>query len=1118
MNCPSCAAALPDDAAFCGRCGSALRSERACARCGRSNASEMRFCLGCGSPLAPVQHPDPRAYTPKHLADKILASKSALEGERKQVTVLFADVKSSKELAESVDPEEWHQILDRFFQILADGVHRYEGTINQYTGDGIMALFGAPIAHEDHAQRACFAALHLQGELRRYAEEIKRTRALSFAARLGLNSGDVVVGKIGDDLRMDYTAQGSVVGVAQRMEQLAEPGRVYVAEPTAKLVGGYFALRDLGPFELKGMREPIRVHELEGAGTLRTRFDVSLARGLSKFVGRGDEMLVLESALARATEGNGQVVGVVAEAGVGKSRLCFEFAERCRARGIPVHEAHGVAHGKSIPLLPVLELWRNYFGITEQDGERAARDKIAGRVVLLDAALTDALPLLFDLLGVPDPERPAPRIEAEARQRQLAEITRRLAQARSRREPAVFLMEDLHWIDEASEWFVESLVESLPRARTLLLVNFRPEYDAAWMKRSWYRQLPLLPLGPEATDALLAALLGTDPSLAGLGALLRERTGGNPFFVEEVVQSLLEHGALVREGERVRLTRSVAEIEIPATVQAVLAARIDRLPEREKQLLQTASVLGRTFSEPLLAQISDLVEAERREALRALVDAEFLYEESLYPVTEYAFKHPLTQEVAYRTQLGATRARVHAAVARALEEMDPDKLDERAALLAHHWEGAGEAREAARWHRRAAEWAGGNHMAEAMRHWRRVRDLLDTLPPSPETLAEGAVARAQLILDARRVTGFSEDVEALARDGRRLAEESGDLRALAIVLFSTGYYDVVGGSLLAGVALLEEARKRADEIRDLGLQLATRCFLSFPLAYLGRLEEALRLSVEAVALGEGDPLAGSDLLGYSPLLLLLAQRGWYLPAAGRLSEAARGLDRALEVSRESGQWVAARTAHGSHVLVCQFTGDAQAALAHGRASLELAEKAAHNPGRVGSRMFLGLANLIVGQPREAVESLAQALALTRETRSMLFHEPYILALLARARLGVGDVAAARATAAEALDAAKRRGTRLFEIDAWLALARIEIHGAGADALAEARSALDRAESLVRQIGASGHLPFLHEERAALARLQGNEEAAVRELREAQRLFAEVGATGHATRLARELAP
>ena len=411
MICSSCTQSNPIEARFCNGCGAPLA--RRCSRCDTENPPGARFCNGCGSALgsiaaAPVAAStvparDARTYTPKHLADKILQSRSALEGERKQVTVLFADVKGSMELAEQLDPEEWHRILERFFAILTEGVHRFEGTVNQYTGDGIMALFGAPIAHEDHAQRACYAALHLRDELARYTTEVKREYGISFSTRMGINSGEVVVGSIGDDLRMDYTAQGHTVGLAQRMESLASPDSCYLTSATAALAGGYFALENLGEFRVKGVVEPVHVHRLIGVGTARTRFDISRAKGLSRFVGRTTDMRTLDDAVMQTAAGNGQVVGVVAEAGAGKSRLCFEFLESCRARGMRVYEGHAVAHGKNIPLLPILELFRAWFGITSQDDARSAREKIAGRMVVLDESLAETLPLLYDFLGVADP-------------------------------------------------------------------------------------------------------------------------------------------------------------------------------------------------------------------------------------------------------------------------------------------------------------------------------------------------------------------------------------------------------------------------------------------------------------------------------------------------------------------------------------------------------------------------------------------------------------------------------------------------------------------------------------------------------------------------------------------
>ena len=478
MNCPTCGHANPERVKFCFECGAALGGR--CASCGSELSPAAKFCGECGAKVAPAApqrdgpsppERSPRDYTPKHLADKILQSKSALEGERKQVTVLFADVKGSMALAESVDPEEWHRILERFLQILSDGVHRFEGTVNQYTGDGIMALFGAPIAHEDHAQRACYAALHMRDALRELAREVKRSHGLEFATRIGINSGEVVVGKIGDDLRMDYTAHGHTVGLAQRMEALASAGSIYLASPTAALVRGYFALEDLGEFEVKGAATPVRVFELQSPRTARTHFDLSRARGLTRFVGRAADLRTLEDALEQTAAGNGQVVGVVADAGTGKSRLCFEFLERCRARGMRVYEGRAVAHGRSIPFLPIVEVFRAYFGIGADDDDRSAREKIAGRLVALDQSLAEAVPLLFDFLGVSDPERPAPQLGAEVRQRQLIGVMRQVVRSASAAQPTVTMIEDLHWLDPASAEFLEHMVDARAGSRSLLLLE-----------------------------------------------------------------------------------------------------------------------------------------------------------------------------------------------------------------------------------------------------------------------------------------------------------------------------------------------------------------------------------------------------------------------------------------------------------------------------------------------------------------------------------------------------------------------------------------------------------------------------------------------------------------------
>jgi class 3 adenylate cyclase/tetratricopeptide (TPR) repeat protein len=1059
---------------------------------------------------------DPRAYTPKHLAEKILTSRSALEGERKQVTILFADVKGSTELASGLDPEAWHGIMDRFFQILAEGVHRFEGTVNEYRGDGIMAMFGAPIAHEDHPQRACYAALHLRDALRRYADELRIGKGINFAVRMGLNSGEVVVGKIGDDLRMDYTALGHTANLAARMEQIAEPGRIYLAEATAQRCQGFFTLRDLGKHEARGLSQPVGVFELEGVGRVRTRLDVSRSRGFTKFVGRHSEMAALESALEKAIAGNAQVVGVVAEAGTGKSRLCYEFAERCRAREIPVYEAHGVAHGKAVSLLPILEFFRSYFGITEHDTSRGARDKIAGRMLLLDETLAEGLPLMFDFLGVPDPERPSPPLGPEARQRRFLDLTRRLARARSSREPAVLLVEDLHWFDRASDEYIENIVvEVTPGNRTLLLLNFRPEYHAQWMQRSYYHQLPLLPLDPEAIAELFADLLGTDPSLQQLREIIQERTGGNPFFIEEIVQSLVETSALVGTRSAYRLDKPLEDIRVPASVQSVLAARIDRLPEREKLLLQTASVIGKTFSEPILRRVTDLGGGDLPAALHALTGAEFLYQQALYPQAEYAFKHPLTQEVAYRSQLTEGRARVHAAVARAIEEIESGKLGESAALLAYHWEQTADAAEAAKWHRRAAEWVGISNPSEALRHWGSVRDLLDTLPETPENLAERAAARAQVMTYLARIGDTEDQATSLFLEGRELARRSGDPHVTSQVLNAFGLLRTLAGAVTEALEPLLESVRRADESEDLGLRAAVRYALANAYFHAANFREALAVARQCVGFAGVDLGLVSDRIGFSPSSGFGWLFGATLSLTGYPREGAAELDRAIKLTHASQSLNLLSVAHACHVFRCEVTGETASALEHARAAVNYISRTSSQISRIIAYVSLGLANIMDRAWHDALEALAEAQAIGRERRLLVF-EGGVLATIAAGHLGLGDRVPALTFAEEAIAVCRRRGTRYWEFSAQLTRTRAlrELHGV--EATREVEAALTEATAWLEMSGAKSYEPLLHVERAQLVRLIGDDVARQRELGEAHRLFTEIGAPIRAAEVAKEL--
>ena len=544
------------------------------------------------APAGHVLEQPPLAYTPPHLTDKILASRQTLEGERKQVTVLFADIKDSTELIRGLDPEAAQQLLDPALHMMMEAVHRFEGTVNQVLGDGIMALFGAPIAHEDHALRACYAALAMQAAMQPTTEAVRRTRGLELRLRVGLNSGEVVVRAIGNDLHMDYSAVGETTHLAARMEQLATPGTIRLTPSTLALVEGLVRVTPLGPMPVKGLPDPVEVFELVGASAVRRRLQAAAMRGLTRFVGRQHELEILRQRLAQAQAGHGQVVALVGEAGVGKSRLVYEFVHAHPTQGWLVLESASVSYGKATPYFPVLDLLKRYCHLEERDDSRTVRAKVTGQVLTLDEALQDTIPALLFLLEVLPDDSPFRQLDPpQCRQRTL-EALKRVLRRESQVQPLVLVFEDLHWIDAETQALLDGLVESLPTARLLLLVNYRPEYQHGWGSKTSYTQLRLDPLPPASADALLQALLGDDPSLAPLKQLLIARTEGNPFFLEESVRTLVETGVLVGEPGAYRLAQALPTIQVPATVQAVLAARIDRLPPEEKRLLQTAAVIG----------------------------------------------------------------------------------------------------------------------------------------------------------------------------------------------------------------------------------------------------------------------------------------------------------------------------------------------------------------------------------------------------------------------------------------------------------------------------------------------------------------------------------------------
>jgi class 3 adenylate cyclase/tetratricopeptide (TPR) repeat protein len=691
MQCLRCRHENRNDARFCSECGEAFGIR--CAVCGTNLTVESKFCDNCGAPSAAIGTGRivsplfgwPNFHAPSPFAKRILTSDAALEGERKQVTVLFSDMKGSTEHIADRDPEDVRRLLDPVLELMMEAVDRYEGTVNQVMGDGIQALFGAPLAYEDHAIRACYAALKMQESIKKFADEVRRTEGLPLQIRVGLSSGEVLVRSLGSELHMNYSAHGETIHLAARMEQMAIPGTVLISSRTFHLTEGHVVTHSLGPMFVKGLSAPVEVYELLGAVAV-SRLQALSTRGLTRFFGRENEMNQLQQAFDRSQAGHGQILVVVGEPGVGKSRLIQEFVHLGHTNSWRILQARAVSYGAATSYLPVTELLKDYFQLATSDEPGEIREKVTSKLLSLDAALLSTLPALLTLLGLPPDDLQSSPLDPQPQRRQRTiDAVKRLLLRESEEQPLCVVLEDLHSIDPETEVLINGIVDGLlPTARILLLVSCRPEYRHGWAGKTYYTQVRIDPLAPEIAGEMLNALVGTDRALEPLKRFLIEKTGGIPFFLEESVRALAETGDLIGKPAGYRATKSISELKIPATIEALLSSRIDRLAPVDKRLLQAAAVVGYQVPLSVLQAVADLSPEPLREGLKRLQASEFLYETSLFPDIVYTFKHALVHDAAYHMLSADRRRALHAAALTSGEKMYADILSEKADWLGFH--------------------------------------------------------------------------------------------------------------------------------------------------------------------------------------------------------------------------------------------------------------------------------------------------------------------------------------------------------------------------------------------------------------------------------------------------
>lgn len=1106
MECPKCGIENPKGRKFCRECGAKL--EHTCSDCGFENLPGDKFCGGCGHELresrakTSVDYSRPRSYTPKFLADKILTMRGSMEGERKLVTVLFADIVNYTSISEKLDPEEVHQIMDECFQLLMAEIHKYEGTVDKFTGEGVMALFGAPIASEDHAQRACYAALSIQQAIGEYSDKVRKQYGVDFKIRAGLNSGPVIVGAIGNDLRMDYTAIGDTTNLAFRMQGIAKPSTILVTADTYKIVKDFFTLESLGEVTVKGKEEPIKTYRLIEPSQLKTRLEAAILKGLTKFVGRHKEIETLKEAYEKAQSGYGQVVGIVGEAGVGKSRLLLELRRMLSQENYTYLEGRCLHYIGSMPYLPILDILKFYFNIEEGKREFVVKRDMRDKVRHLDEKLKDILTPLQEILSLPIDNQEYVKLEPSLKREKVFEAVRDLLIRESQNKPIIVAVEDAQWIDTTSEQFLTYFIDWLPNVHILLIILYRPGHSHEWVSKSYYRQIGLDQLSSRDSARMLESMLEDGDVASELKEVIISKSGGNALFVEELTRALIENGSIKKIDNEYALCKKASDVQVPDTIQGIIAARIDRLEHNLKQTLQVASIIGRDFPFRLL-QITTGIREDLKPDLLRLQDLEFIYEKSLFPELEYSFKHALTQEVAYNSLLTKRRKKTHETVGRAIEELYSHRLEDFYEVLAHHYLKSENHEKSYEYLRLSGDKAARKYSnLEAFNFYRDAMNVLN-LEPDTEENKKKKVELCLSVEGPMRILAYPEDSLKMLQEGESIARQFDDKRSRAVIYSSIGLYYSFLGDVVKGIEYAEHCLEQAEEIEDIDLVGPVGFNICSAYTIAGHHTKLVEIVPRILSLLEKSGRE-SDSFG-GPLNLYSALLAYFALSTGILGDFVGGeilCRKALRTADESHNLYNMATAETIYGFLCLDRGEGKTALTHVRNAI----KYTGDSGIVAllglNWMQLGHAYFLIGKLEQAKSHLETAAQIYRDgSVSMQLSQCYYC--LSLVNFDTGDLENALKYVKDSLTLSQRNEEKLINADSKVLLGRIlgkvDISKYG-EAEANILQGIGELETLkAKPKCAQGYL-FLGE----LYSNTGHREKALEYLRRAQTMFQDMG--------------